>query len=133
MRAAGDLCALPGRIGIGIGVFLNRWPSTPVLGGSETSAPKPTTPVLGGGPETSGPKPATEHTKKANVAFAKTLPFNDTRDFDNAKKGLIAELPDGGVVKNAKGEIIFDPRKYDFIKQGKLPREQPCAATAKEC
>ncbi len=64
----------------------------------------------------SAPKQATEHTKKRNTEFAKGLPFKDTRDFDNAKKGRIAELPEGGVVKNAEGTVIWDPRTYDFIK-----------------
>lgn len=63
-----------------------------------------------------GPKPATEHTKKANADFAKKLPFADIRDFENSKKGLIATLPNDGVVKNAKGEIVWDPRTYAFIK-----------------
>ena len=66
--------------------------------------------------EGAGPKPATEHTKKANAAFARTLPFADKRDFDDARKGLIAPLPGGGVVKNSEGRVVLDPRRYDFIK-----------------
>src|SRR5262249_36054995 len=68
--------------------------------------------------EGAGPKPATEHTRKANAAFARTLAFADKRDFDEAKKGLIAPLPGGGVVKNADGRVVWDPRRYDFIKLG---------------
>lgn len=70
----------------------------------------------GTGIKRTAPKPATEHTKKANADFAKKLPFADKRDFENSKKGLIAPLPKDGVVKNAKGEIVWDPRTYDFIK-----------------
>jgi alkyl sulfatase BDS1-like metallo-beta-lactamase superfamily hydrolase len=61
-------------------------------------------------------KPATGATKQHNAEFAKGLPFNNTRDFEDAKKGLIAELPDGGVVKNAQGQVVWDPRNYAFIK-----------------
>jgi alkyl sulfatase BDS1-like metallo-beta-lactamase superfamily hydrolase len=52
---------------------------------------------------TGGPNPATEATMKHNADVAKTLPFKDTRDFEFAKKGLIAPLPASGVVKNAWG------------------------------
>src|SRR6516225_5896997 len=66
--------------------------------------------------EGAGPKPATEHTRKANAAFARTLPFADQRDFDEARKGLIAPLPGGGVVKNGDDRVVLDPRRYDFLK-----------------
>jgi alkyl sulfatase BDS1-like metallo-beta-lactamase superfamily hydrolase len=88
--------------GVVIGLFLSRTSSAPA--------------VAGGG-ENNGPKPATELTKKSNAEFAKSLPYKDTRDFEAAKKGLIAPLPDGGLVKGAKGNIVWDPR-YDFIKLG---------------
>ncbi|MBL9124242.1 MAG: MBL fold metallo-hydrolase [Planctomycetaceae bacterium] len=61
------------------------------------------------------PKPATEFTKRANLAAAQTLPFDDTRDFADARRGFIAGLPDGGVVKNAAGQVVWDPRGYDYI------------------
>src|SRR5262245_59931953 len=64
----------------------------------------------------SGPKPATAATKKANAEFAKKLPFKDTQDFEDAKKGLIAPLPDKGVLKNDKGVPIWDISQYSFIK-----------------
>ena len=101
---------------VGAGVVLGRWSSKYDASIRAAADDRPQAIALQD--EKPGPKPATEHTKQHNVEFAKSLPFGDTRDFELAKKGLIAELPDGGVVKNAKGEIIFDPRKYDFIKQG---------------
>lgn len=60
-------------------------------------------------------KPATESTKAANAAVLKQLPFSDQTDFENAKKGFIAEIP-GGVIKNDKGRAVWDITQFDFIK-----------------
>lgn len=56
-------------------------------------------------------------TNKANAALLDYLPFDDTTDFDNAKKGLIAPLP-SDVLKTDDGGLIWDPTKYAFIKEG---------------
>lgn len=46
-------------------------------------------------------KPATEHTRAANQAFAKTLPWEDVTAFDRTERGLIAELvDDAAAVRN---------------------------------
>ncbi|HEY2452834.1 MAG TPA: alkyl sulfatase dimerization domain-containing protein [Scandinavium sp.] len=63
------------------------------------------------------PKEATEATIKANDALLNKLPFADRTDFDNAHKGFIAALPQD-VIKGEKGNIIWDPAKYAFIKEG---------------
>ena len=62
------------------------------------------------------PKPASQFTRQANAEAVKGLPFDDTRDFADAKRGLIAELPNGGIVKNAQGKVIWDPSPYAYIK-----------------
>jgi alkyl sulfatase BDS1-like metallo-beta-lactamase superfamily hydrolase len=53
-------------------------------------------------------KPASEATKAANAAVLKELPFNNKQAFEDSKKGFIAPLENKGVVKNAKGDIIWD-------------------------
>ena len=85
-------------LGVVLGFILARLSFEPAAAGDK------------GGPigKGNGPKPATEATKKANAAFAKTLPFADRRDFEYAKTGLIAPLPDGGVVKNDKGQVVAE-------------------------
>jgi alkyl sulfatase BDS1-like metallo-beta-lactamase superfamily hydrolase len=45
------------------------------------------------------------------------LPFSDTTDFENAHKGFIAALP-AEVIKGDSGNLIWDPQKYAFIKEG---------------
>jgi len=64
-------------------------------------------------------KPATEATKEANAAVLKELPFNNKQAFEDSKKGFIAPLENNGVVKNAKGDIIWDLPKFDFLKGDK--------------
>ncbi|MFY9736278.1 MAG: hypothetical protein WAL02_14280 [Rhodoplanes sp.] len=66
------------------------------------------------------PKPATGETKAANSKLLQELPFADMQDFEDAKSGFIAPLPNNGVVTNAKGEPIYDLSKFTaFIGEGK--------------
>ncbi|MCW3171884.1 alkyl/aryl-sulfatase [Shewanella subflava] len=57
------------------------------------------------------PKPATDHTKQANNAVLKALPFNDKQDFENAKRGFIAK-PDVVTIKDDKGNVVWDLEQY---------------------
>lgn len=67
--------------------------------------------------EAEKPKPATQSTKTANDALLKELPFNDKTSFELAHKGFIAPLP-STVIKGTSGNVIWDPGKYNFIKEG---------------
>ncbi len=60
-------------------------------------------------------KDATDATKAANAQLLKELPFDDTSDFDDAKKGLIAPLPKE-MIKGESGNAIWNPEQYSFIK-----------------
>jgi alkyl sulfatase BDS1-like metallo-beta-lactamase superfamily hydrolase len=59
-------------------------------------------------------KDATEATKAANAKLLRTLPFDDTSDFDSAKRGLIAPLP-AELIKGDSGNLIWNPQQYGFI------------------
>jgi alkyl sulfatase BDS1-like metallo-beta-lactamase superfamily hydrolase len=63
------------------------------------------------------PKDATEATKAANSALLQQLPFDDTSDFDDAKRGLIAPLP-AEVIQGQAGNPIWNPQQYSFITEG---------------
>lgn len=65
-------------------------------------------------------KDAADATKQANSALLKQLPFNDTSDFDAAKKGFIAPLP-SEVIKGSAGNTIWNPQQYGFIKDETAP------------
>ncbi|WP_371227631.1 alkyl/aryl-sulfatase [Pseudomonas sp. QE6] len=62
-------------------------------------------------------KPASDATKAANDALLQELPFNDKTSFELAHKGFIAPLPQEPI-KGASGNMIWDPAKYGFIKEG---------------
>jgi len=47
-----------------------------------------------------------------------TLPFADQRDFEEAKKGLIA-APESLKIKAEAGGFAWDQERFDFIRQGK--------------
>ncbi|MCM2679959.1 alkyl/aryl-sulfatase [Echinimonas agarilytica] len=57
------------------------------------------------------PKPATQHTKDANAAVLKALPFSDKTDFENARKGFIAK-PDVITIKDPSGNVVWDLEQY---------------------
>jgi alkyl sulfatase BDS1-like metallo-beta-lactamase superfamily hydrolase len=60
-------------------------------------------------------KPPSEHTLKAIAQDSGGLPFDDTRDFDEAAKGFIAE-PDSWKVVGPEGNVVWDLARYDFFR-----------------
>jgi alkyl sulfatase BDS1-like metallo-beta-lactamase superfamily hydrolase len=67
------------------------------------------------------PKPASEATRTANAAVLQELPFDNTKDFEDAQKGFIAFLPDKGIVKNDQGEVIYDADSFAIPLDAKSP------------
>jgi hypothetical protein len=63
--------------------------------------------------QSSAVKPATEHTKAANRKVLESLDFNDRRDFEDARRGFVAELP-GGVIRNAEGKVAFSAKDFQI-------------------
>jgi alkyl sulfatase BDS1-like metallo-beta-lactamase superfamily hydrolase len=57
------------------------------------------------------PKPATEATKAANESVRKSLPFDDGRDFEDARRGLLAR-PESTIIRNAAGKVVWDLEEY---------------------
>lgn len=62
---------------------------------------------------------ATETTAKANAAVAATLPLDEPTDFEDAKRGRIAQIA-GGVIYNAKGEVVWNANERNFL-SGEAP------------
>lgn len=56
-------------------------------------------------------KPATQATIETNQALYKSLPFDDTKDFERAQKGLIA-TQDVVTIKNEQGDVVWDLEEY---------------------
>ena len=61
------------------------------------------------------PKAATATTKTANAKLLDRLPFASKQDMEDATRGLIAPLPNNGVITNEKGKPVWDMRKFQFI------------------
>jgi alkyl sulfatase BDS1-like metallo-beta-lactamase superfamily hydrolase len=65
-------------------------------------------------------KDAEPATRAANEAFVKSLPFADRADFEDAKRGFIATLPDG-VVAGPGPKPAFDTKPYAFLGKEEVP------------
>ena len=61
----------------------------------------------------------TQATIDANQAVRKALPLADQRDFEDARRGLIASA-NPMLVEDPEGKSVWDMRAYDFI-QGEAP------------
>lgn len=64
------------------------------------------------------PKDATTATKQANAKVYESLPFADKQDFDFATRGFIGR-PKSLVIKDAKGNVVWDMESYAFIMDDK--------------
>ncbi|WP_127472724.1 alkyl/aryl-sulfatase [Microbacterium sulfonylureivorans] len=53
-----------------------------------------------------------------------SLPFSDTRDFDDASRGFIGRL-DPNVVRNAEGRVVWDNDSFAFLKGDAPPTVHP--------
>jgi alkyl sulfatase BDS1-like metallo-beta-lactamase superfamily hydrolase len=68
-----------------------------------------------------GPKPATTATKAANHKVLQELPFGDTQDFEEAKRGWIAPLPDNGLIKSRDGRVVWNLSQYQVASSETAP------------
>jgi alkyl sulfatase BDS1-like metallo-beta-lactamase superfamily hydrolase len=65
-------------------------------------------------------KDAEPATRAVNDIFAKSLPFSDRADFDDARRGFIATLPDG-VIAGPGAKPAFDTKLYAFLQNDEVP------------
>src|SRR3984885_6385140 len=65
-------------------------------------------------------KDAEPATRAANDAFLKSLPFSDRADFDDARRGFIATVPDGAIA-GPGARPAFDTRPYAFLQKDDAP------------
>jgi alkyl sulfatase BDS1-like metallo-beta-lactamase superfamily hydrolase len=65
-------------------------------------------------------KPASPATAAANEKLARTLPFADRRDFEDARRGFVATLPDAEV-KTPEGRVVWSFSGYKFLEKDQAP------------
>ncbi len=66
------------------------------------------------------PRDATPITRAQNLAVLDALPFDDVRDFEDARRGFLGTLPDVEI-KNAQGRIVWSLRDYAFLEEDQAP------------
>jgi len=67
-----------------------------------------------------GPKDASPITAALNRAVLDALPFADTQDFDDARQGFVASLPEVEI-KNDQGRVVWTLRDYSFLADEHAP------------
>lgn len=55
---------------------------------------------------------ASEATKAAHAEILETYPFEDTQDFENARRGFIAPLPNNRTVTDADGNVVWNLERF---------------------
>ena len=66
------------------------------------------------------PKDATALTRASNRAVLDALPFADGQDFEDARRGFVATLPEVEI-KNADGRVVWTLRDYGFLDDAEAP------------
>ena len=69
------------------------------------------------------PNPATPVTAAVNAALLDQLPFDDRQDYEDAARGLIAELPENGFVPLLPDIPAWNLAAYDFLAEDAAPPE----------
>ncbi|HVQ76730.1 MAG TPA: alkyl sulfatase dimerization domain-containing protein [Candidatus Binatia bacterium] len=67
-----------------------------------------------------GPKRATPITEARNRAVLDALPFGDTQDFEDARRGFLGSLPEVEI-RNDQGRVVWSLRDYAFLAGEEAP------------
>ncbi len=60
---------------------------------------------------------ASSFTSQLQSELRQSLPFDDQRDFEESRRGFIAE-PDSRQILAANGQVVWDMSRYDFLLEG---------------
>ncbi len=60
------------------------------------------------------PKDASPITHALNRAVLEALPFGDTQDFEDARRGFLGTLPEVEIT-NDQGRVVWSLRDYAFL------------------
>ncbi len=68
-----------------------------------------------------GARDAEPSTRQVNRAMAGELPFADRGDFEAARRGFIATLPDAATIRAADGHLVWSHKGYEFLSAQSVP------------
>lgn len=66
-------------------------------------------------PQDTGTKPAEAAISNANKGLKSRLPFDDTQDLDDVRRGFLGTAEEN-LVKDADGRTVWDLGAYDFLR-----------------
>ena len=75
-------------------------------------------------PRAQAQEDATAMTRQSNASVARQLPFQDSEDFEDARRGLVATLPDA-TIRSADGRVVWSLKDYEFLKDEPPPTVNP--------
>ncbi|MCP4004809.1 MAG: MBL fold metallo-hydrolase [bacterium] len=86
-----------------------------ILSGCTAEEPKPPAAPWSPDADAQGHSAPTKYTVRANAEIGKQLPISDQRDFENARRGLVAAEKDARVYRSSE-RTLWDTAAYDFLK-----------------
>ena len=66
-------------------------------------------------PRAQAQEDATAMTRQSNASVAQQLPFQDSEDFEDARRGFVATLPDA-TIRSADGRVVWSLKDHEFLK-----------------
>ena len=75
-------------------------------------------------PRAQAQEDATAKTRQSNASVARQLPFQDSEDFEDARRGFVATLPDA-TIRSADGRVVWSLKDYGFLKNEPPPTVNP--------
>ena len=69
------------------------------------------------------PKQASAPVIAQHAATLKALPFSDTRDFDDAKRGFLGTIENAGIT-NPQGRVVWTLEPYGFLAAEEAPAKK---------
>ncbi len=102
-------------------VLFFSWAAFPAQGSPASAAVTTVTPSpVAAQPTRIAPKDATQFTAQANAALQQELAFADEQDYQDAKRGFIATLPDVTILTD-EGKMAWTLKGYEFLQQKNPP------------
>ena len=75
-------------------------------------------------PRAQAQEDATATTRELNANVGRQLSWQDSNDFEDARRGFVATLPDA-TIRSADGRVVWSLKDYEFLKGDPPPTVNP--------